>query len=154
MTASSLVIGFGNTLRSDDGAGPAVVRELETLRLPGVVTRSFHQLTPDLAESIARADHVIFVDARIGPPAEGLRIEPVAPPTQASQCLAHAINPATLVGLAGILYGRPSGRAWLVTIPIVDLAFGETLSASVREIVPVAVEAIIRLLSDPPEGAE
>jgi Ni,Fe-hydrogenase maturation factor len=43
---STLVIGYGNTIRSDDGAGQAVAEALATHALPGVRTQTVHQLTP------------------------------------------------------------------------------------------------------------
>ena len=51
-----LVIGFGNALRSDDGAGfkAAVLLEAE-LSSPTVSVIATHQLTPELAEPVARA---------------------------------------------------------------------------------------------------
>ena len=58
-----LVIGYGNTLRSDDGAGQRVAEKIGQWELPGVGALAVHQLTPELAENIAQADAVIFVDA-------------------------------------------------------------------------------------------
>ncbi len=46
-----LVIGYGNSLRSDDGVGPFVAEAVEALRLPGVHTLICQQLSPEqLAE--------------------------------------------------------------------------------------------------------
>ena len=58
-----LVIGYGNTLRSDDGAGQIVAEKIAQWNLPGVRSLAVHQLTPELAEIIAQADAVIFIDA-------------------------------------------------------------------------------------------
>ena len=61
--AEVLVIGYGNTLRGDDGVGPRVVEAIGTLGLPGVRTLICPLLTPELADPISRAEKVIFVDA-------------------------------------------------------------------------------------------
>ncbi|MGF1587982.1 MAG: hydrogenase maturation protease [Pleurocapsa sp.] len=60
-----LVIGYGNTLRSDDGAGQSAANQIAAWGLPNVRSLAVHQLTPELAEDIANADTVIFVDAVI-----------------------------------------------------------------------------------------
>lgn len=59
-----LVIGDGNPLRGDDGAGWEVTARLE--RAPGVEVTTTQMLVPELAERIGVAAVVIFVDARHG----------------------------------------------------------------------------------------
>ena len=58
-----LVIGYGNSLRSDDGAGCRVADIVASWDLPYVRSLTVHQLTPELAEPIAQSDLTIFVDA-------------------------------------------------------------------------------------------
>jgi hydrogenase maturation protease len=58
-----VVIGYGNTLRSDDGAGQQVATLVEDWQLPQVRSLAVHQLTPELAAELATAQMVIFVDA-------------------------------------------------------------------------------------------
>jgi len=58
-----LLIGYGNTLRSDDGAGQKIANIVSEWNLPQWRSLSVHQLTPELALDIAQADLVIFVDA-------------------------------------------------------------------------------------------
>jgi hydrogenase maturation protease len=60
-----LIIGYGNTLRSDDGVGPHVVREIAAQRLPDVTCVVVHQLTPEMAAQVTLADQVLFVDAQV-----------------------------------------------------------------------------------------
>ena len=47
-----LIIGYGSELRSDDAAGVVAARELARYGLRAIPV---HQLTPDLAESVAAA---------------------------------------------------------------------------------------------------
>ena len=68
MTERALVIGFGNTLRSDDGVGRYAAERLATDgRLTGATVIAVHQLAPELAIEVARADLLVLVDAGRGP---------------------------------------------------------------------------------------
>jgi len=120
-----LVIGYGNTLRRDDGAGVRVAEAVEQWALPGVQVLLRHQLAPELADALARAARVVFVDAAAGeqtrPAWRPLRPAPRAAP------LAHAADPRALLLLARALFGR-APRAWLLTLPAPDLGYGEGLS--------------------------
>lgn len=137
-----LVIGYGNTLRQDDGVGPRVAEQIEALQLPGVQTLSCAQLSPEHAEPIARAWAVVFVDA-----AESARgpveLQPVSPGTS-TQLLAHAADPATMLALAREVYGR-APEAWLLLLPAEQFGFGTELSALAEEGVAQAVREIGRL---------
>jgi Ni,Fe-hydrogenase maturation factor len=94
-------------------------------KIPGVNAIVCHQLTPELAESIAAAESVVFVDAAVaGEISVGLcKIEP----TVAAQTMAHAANPGALLCLAKTLYGRRPSAYWL-TIPIDNVSFGNEFS--------------------------
>ncbi|MGB7620863.1 MAG: hydrogenase maturation protease, partial [Terriglobia bacterium] len=59
-----LVIGYGNTLRGDDGAGPRVA-EMIARRFPQVDSLVLHELQPELAEAVSGYEEVIFVDAHV-----------------------------------------------------------------------------------------
>ena len=76
-----LIIGYGNTLRGDDGAGPRVAEAVAALNYPGVRTLVCPLLTPELADPISRAGAVLFVDAAVDAPHEvRLReLEPAKP---------------------------------------------------------------------------
>jgi hydrogenase maturation protease len=117
-----LVIGYGNTLRRDDGVGPKVAEAVAALALPGLSTLAVAQLTPELAEPIAQARCVVFVDAAMDAPREvQLRqLEPAA----SSQVMAHAAHPRTMLALARDVFGH-APEAWWLTVPAVDLGFGE-----------------------------
>lgn len=64
VSADTLLIGYGNTLRSDDGVGPSVVEAIDQRQLLGVRSLTCHQLGPELAADLATAGRVLFVDAR------------------------------------------------------------------------------------------
>jgi hydrogenase maturation protease len=124
-----LVIGYGNTLRGDDGVGPRVAEAIGELHLPGVQTLICPLLTPELAEPIARAEKVIFVDAAVDAPKEIQWRKLV--PSESSQLMAHAADPRTMLALSRDVYGRVP-EAWWLTIPAMDLGFREDFSPEVQ----------------------
>ena len=148
MTEPALVIGFGNELRRDDGAGPQVCRELEARRPSGVQVRIVHQLTPELAEPLAGARLAVFVDAAAGQRA--VRCRPVTESAGAA-ALGHTGDPAWLLGLAEAAFGRRP-PAWLVTVPAEDFGFGSGLTPAAERYLPDALAEVERLLGSPDGG--
>ena len=134
-----LVIGFGNTLRCDDGVGPRVAEAVELMGLPGVLTLSCHQLTPELAHPVSMAGSVVFIDAAVDDPGHMAlkKIEPM----RSSLVLEHAPNPRTLLALARDDFGR-APQAWMLTVPAEVLGFGEELSPVAKRGVKSAVQAV------------
>ncbi|MGE3821680.1 MAG: hydrogenase maturation protease [Isosphaeraceae bacterium] len=128
---STLVIGVGNTLRKDDGVGPSIAEVVESWRLPGVSTLATFSLTPELATIVAESRHVIFADARLASDdSERCEVETLnARPT--SNTLGHALDPRTLLSLAGRVYDRWP-EALRVTVPAMDLSLGEGFSPTAR----------------------
>ena len=124
--AGILVIGYGNTLRRDDGVGPKVAEAVAALNLPGVSALACHQLTPELAEPISRAQKVIFVDADSKPKGD-VSLRKIKP-GDAGEILAHASDPRSLLALANQVFGR-NPSAWAVAIPVEDFGFGDGLSS-------------------------
>jgi len=120
-----LVIGYGNTLRGDDGVGVRVAEAVDQLALPGVSILICQQLSPEHAEPISRAGCVVFVDAAVDAPEE-VQLRELAP-GDTTQLMAHAADPRTMLALARDVFGR-APRAWWLTIPAVEMGFGETLS--------------------------
>jgi hydrogenase maturation protease len=134
-----LVIGYGNTLRSDDGVGPRIADAVALLDLEGVATITCDLLTPELADSVARSKEVVFVDAAVdGSPAVQLR--PLVP-ADSSQLMAHAANPGTLLALARDVFGH-APPAWWLTIPVEHMGIGESLSTAAQKGFDVAIEKI------------
>jgi hydrogenase maturation protease len=123
-----LVIGYGNTLRGDDGIGPAVAGEVAALGLPGVRVLVVHQLTPELAADLAGVERAVFVDAAAsGEPVTAVRLESSA----ASEVMTHAAEPRGLLALARAVYGQ-APEAWLVTAAGADFGFRDGLSPTGR----------------------
>lgn len=133
-SAPPLLIGIGNRLRSDDGAGIALA-EQAAAQHPNLDVLLCPQLTPDLAERISQAPAVLFVDAlmpdgktscstRAGQP----RLEPLQSATGGDPG-GHAITPAQVLALGAALYGL-CPPAWLLLLPGERWEVGDQLSSS------------------------
>ena len=138
-----LVIGYGNELRGDDAAGPHVAAAVAGWRLPGVQTQVCHQLTPELAEPIAAARRVVFVDAALKaltPTVQVRRIQPGG----SGPGVAHTGHPAWLLGLVWTAFGQ-CPPAWWVTVPAEEFEFGQGLSDTAQRGVAAALDEIRRI---------
>ena len=140
--AGLLVIGYGNPMRRDDGAGPRVAEIIEALRLPGVRTLTCQLLAPEHADPVARARRVIFVDAAVDR-ADGVHLRKLEPGAT-TQLLAHAADPRTLLALARDVFGR-APEAWWLTIPAKQLEFGTDYSPDAEAGIHAAVAEIQRM---------
>ncbi len=136
-----LVVGYGSELRGDDGAGPAAAYRLTDY---GFDALAVHQLTPEIAERIAAARVVYFLDADTGMPAGEVSIERIdgRGPFPA-RALEHHATPAGLLGLALVAYGAEP-EAWLVRMGCRQFEIGAGLSAEAEQAVSRAVEAVLK----------
>jgi hydrogenase maturation protease len=126
----TLVIGYGNDSRNDDGVGWFVVAELAKLGLPATLETA-HQLEVDFAEIVRDYDQVIFVDAAIPEsPAPWTRADVV--PGFQSHAVAHFLTPGDVLGLCRTLYGCAPGGV-LFSIRGHDFNFGMDLSPATRQ---------------------
>lgn len=125
-----LLIAYGNDLRCDDGAG-ARAAALIAAQCPRSRVIICRQLTPELAEDIASAARVVFVDAYVASEAGApLRVARIfADRARRDATLFHHAAPASLLSLAGRLYDRVP-EAWIVAIPAFCLDAGETISSA------------------------
>mgnify|MGYP002761140038 FL=1 len=127
-----LVVGYGNSLRSDDGAAHVVVSRLQQQEIPQVQFLSVHQLTPELAETLSQVQLAIFVDVYIANGDTQVRVESLPREEQleseARWKWIHQATPLALLALTKFAYGT-SPEAWWVLIPAVNLELGETPSA-------------------------
>jgi hydrogenase maturation protease len=144
-----LIIGYGNTLRGDDGAGPRVVEAVAAMNYPGVRTLACPLLTPELADPISQARIVLFVDAAVDAPHE-VRLRKLEPAGSA-QIMAHAADPRAMLALARDVFGH-APRAWWLTIPAVKFDFGGELSPEAQQGYAKALEKIQSLCRQPKTG--
>jgi hydrogenase maturation protease len=140
VTSDLLVIGYGNTLRRDDGVGARVAEAVETLDIPGVRALACAQLTPELADPVSRADAVIFVDASAEGPLAHVSLRHTSP-AASSRMLTHTADPATVLALARDVYGHVPA-AWCLTVPAEEIGFGDELSPIAQHGLKQAVKRI------------
>jgi hydrogenase maturation protease len=138
-----LVIGYGNSLRGDDGAGwHAAAALADDPRLAGADVLACHQLAPELAEDIAHARLVVLVDAcSRGAPPGTVSVRRVEPGYPLAPTWSHNLDPAALVGLAETLYGA-SPPVFLITITGAFFGYGDRLSPPVRQALPEIANTI------------
>lgn len=150
MAARALLIGYGNTLRGDDGLGPHVAECLAADLLPAGRRIACPELTPELAVPLSEADLAIFVDAsRDRPPGE-IACARLAPLPRGQAAFSHALTPAALLALARDLYGA-CPPAWLLSAGVVTLDYAEGLSPTMRASLPALRKHLRALLAG--EGA-
>ncbi|MDJ0954563.1 MAG: hydrogenase maturation protease [Acidimicrobiia bacterium] len=140
----SLVIGYGNDLRSDDGAGRAVADRVDELNLPGVAVRSVMQLTPELALEMAEVDTVVFVDASVE--VSATTAEPVTAASPDPSAMSHYTTPATLLGMTATI-GKVPATAVAISIPVTEMGLGMELTPMTEIGVDQAVVMVKELVT-------
>ena len=141
-----LVIGYGNTLRSDDGAGQRVAEKIAQWKLPQVQSLAVHQLTPELAVNISEANVVIFIDA-VATNSKNptlYQIKEIYPEDDNISC-GHSFNPSSLLSYTQILYSKVITAYW-VLIPAVNFDFGEEFSSLTQQGIDTALKQIKKLI--------
>jgi hydrogenase maturation protease len=138
-----LVIGYGNDLRSDDGAGRVVAAAIEERGLPGVVVRSVSQLTPELALDVVAATRVVFADADVE--VGQVTVTPVVAGSGGTGIMTHRGDPAGLLSLAANL-GETLPAATLISIPADNVGLGFELSEATAAAVAEAVELVVGMV--------
>ena len=148
MTDDVLVIGYGNTLRTDDGLGRHAAERLAVdPRLDGVKVIGRHQLTPELALDVGSAALVVFVDASHGTPAGAIRIERMEPTGRNGMGWSHHLSPSSLVDLASELYGAAPGVV-VISVGVESVLDGDQMSPVVRAALPQLVDVVAELIAD------
>ncbi|MDR2152327.1 MAG: hydrogenase maturation protease [Helicobacteraceae bacterium] len=129
----TLLIGYGNALREDDGFGVFVARSLKKTRRYECM--ELFQLTPELAETIARFDKAIFVDANADV-SEGVFAVPLPKP---ESVFAHSLTPWSLLETARKLY---SAKTEYLIFSVGGRSFGYN-----ENLTPPLKEAALKLIA-------
>ncbi len=142
VSPKTLMLGWGNQGRRDDGLGPELIRVLGRRSLPGLTLDSGYQLQVEDAYEVARYPRVIFVDAdRAGP--EPFSFRRLLPAAQSLGFSSHSVTPGGLLALTRELFGRLP-EAWLLGIRGYELdCFDENLSAPARKNLDAAVDFVV-----------
>jgi len=148
--ATTLVLGLGNTLLSDEAVGIEVIRRLELAAdLEQVCFLDGGTLGFTLAVPIADHPRLIVVDAaRMGKPPGTTRIfeeEAMDRQLGGKGKSVHEVSLADLMDMARLAGTLPLRRA-LVGIEPAAVDWGDTLTAAVETAVPMAMDAIRALI--------
>jgi hydrogenase maturation protease len=145
----AVVFAYGNTLRSDDGAGWLVGELLAEHPPIETSVQITHQLTPELAADVDGPRIVVFVDARVTDESDSsadVQVDAIRATSAPRD--AHRLSPGELLWLADTLFGaRP--KAYIVSVPAFSFGLGETLSRRTAALLPEAERAVRGLVDLP-----
>lgn len=151
-TARCLILACGNTLREDDGVGPFLAKWAEEKWRDDARVRVLcdHQWTPEIAEDVAQAESVIFVDCATDCAPGLVRTTPVEPAGADTKVGTHHLDAGQLLALSKQLYGTLPRSSLLLTVGAGSLELREGFSETVKEALPKAqrilAESVQRLL--------
>ena len=148
-TRPAVVIGYGNTLRTDDAVGQHAAAAVQSWNLPGVAAIAVTQLAPELAASLSTARLAVFVDAIAvsnGGPG-GVEVTRIKPSGVAS-AFGHTSDASYVLALAEAVYGN-CPMAWLVSVPAADIGVGDGLTEAASLGLADALNRIAELLAEP-----
>lgn len=131
-----LIVGYGNPLCGDDALGWRAI-ELVRETLPQIDTLVVQQLTPELAEAIANAGAVVFIDAHAAGPV-GQIVERELGAAESSSAISHQCTPAVVLAYARELHDAAPPALMLSAAGRCFLP-GEGLSPEVAAAVPTLV---------------
>ena len=133
-----LILACGNTLRGDDGLGPLLGAWAEQRFAgdPRVRVIVSHQWTPDMAEDLAAAHAVLFVDCALDQAPGHSLLRELSPAPVKPGLVTHHLGAPELLRVAQELYGHTPRRACLLTVGAGSIDVGEELSSAVSEAVP------------------
>jgi hydrogenase maturation protease len=142
-----LVIGYGNTLRGDDGFGPLAADLVAARAPPDVEVITPHQLGPEVALDLCATDIAVFLDAAEGGEPGRLAAASLAPRDLSPSAVSHRLDPGGLLALTRAVYGK-APTAMLVTAAAAHFEHGEEISAEVRAAAQKTAGAIVRLAEE------
>lgn len=156
----TIVIGYGNIDRDDDGAAYAVVNALRE-RLgqnklqdddtgldelgKDVDSVFLPQLVPEIMETLTGYRRIVFVDAHIGADLDDINCIRVVP-EYLSSSFTHHMLPAALLAYLHTLY-RHEPECHLVSIRGLEFDFKRALSPRTQALVNPAVEKILQIIN-------
>jgi hydrogenase maturation protease len=143
MSTKTLVLGYGNSGRQDDGLGPAAAAAIDRLNLPGVKVEINYLLNIEDAADAAQHDVVLFIDALAeGPePFEWREIFPADETAFSS----HIVKPEVILGICQKCYGR-SPKAWLLGIRGYQFELQEGLTERARKNLDEAIAYLQKMI--------
>lgn len=152
----TLIIGYGNIDRQDDGVAWHVL--LQVMQNSGIYTAGlgeedlpmvygdlefqFHlQLMPEMADDMGQYERVVFIDAHTGNVPDEVHHESVSSEYQSSP-FTHHLTPSTLLSLCDVMH-KKHPDSLLVSVRGYEFQFTRELSQRTRDLVPQAAQKIM-----------
>lgn len=148
MPTDYLILGVGNCLRGDDGAGWALANHLSSTlagRGAAVQVRLVQQLLPELAAEVAELAPTVLVVTDCDAQGGEARLRRLEQPAAAEPLSSHGLTASQLLAFTLRLY-EFNADAWLATVPGTDFAHGAGLSAATQAAIAAAVPAMLAQL--------
>lgn len=145
-TIPCLILACGNVLREDDGFGPWLAAwAKERFRYdPRLCVLARHQWTPELAEDIAAANAVIFIDCATNSDPGLVQMKLIESSDERKDFATHQLDARQLLLLANQLYSRQPRQALLLSVGAGSLELREGFSAPVLAALPEACKLLER----------
>jgi len=155
----TIIIGYGNIDRADDGAACAIVNLLRAKWRVGALedfdtgmeslgreidSIFIAQLLPEILEALTAYDKIVFVDAHVGEDMSDLHFAKVEP-EYAHTLFTHHMTPPVLLAFLKTLYNHEP-EAYLVSVRGYDFDFSQNLSPRTQALLNPAVDRILQLL--------
>lgn len=155
----TIIIGYGNIDRSDDGLayevinlvrkkmGQNILEEGDTglENLGGQIDSVFlPQLVPEIMELLKDYEQIIFVDAHAGNELEDLNCSKLTP-QYVSSTFTHHMTPESLLAFLKILY-QHKPEAYMVSVRAYEFDFKRTFSSDTQSLLRPASNKIMELL--------
>jgi hydrogenase maturation protease len=145
--SKTVVFGYGNSLRSDDGLALAALDCLESKYAAGDVEFiRDRQLLPEPAALACQADVLFFVDASQAGKKGEVRVEPVEA-DGAFPSPSHHLSPSSFLTLLQYVFGV-APRAYVATLRGECFEVGEGLSPETAQMLPSLVRAVESVLGE------
>ncbi len=151
----TLIVGYGNADRQDDGVAWHVLSEIARAlgrAVPGAPEDGFFpegkeidlwyvlQLAPEMSEDFANYERICFVDAHTGNIAEEIRLQPVEI-SPAASAFTHHLTPAACLALTQAIYGK-TPAAELLSVRGYQFGFARDLSPETEALAKKAVAVL------------
>lgn len=141
----TVVVGYGNTLRSDDGIGPrAAERVARLVGSSGTLVLVRQVLTPDLAGVINGFDRSVFIDASAVEPPGSISERWIWPPSAALPAMVHSLEVADLLALCQKVYGY-APETVLISVGGHSFELGDALSPEIKRTLRCIVKRTLEL---------
>lgn len=155
MKANTLIIGYGNADRQDDGVGWHILKNLaervgrqvpsdpgEIIEVESEIVdlRFILQIFPELAEDISNYERVCFVDAHTSDIPECISWVDLNPEYEKSP-LTHHMSPKTVLSITDTIYGR-TPQAILVSVRGYEFQFERSLTPKTAALAEEAQERL------------